>query len=91
MRVGSLPGYAALLLVLVGMLTGISLKRGFPAGDSEELSREERLRLETPLQYALIVKRYDEALKAMSQVMDINSVSPLTGLMALCLASQDEH
>ena len=90
MRVGSLSGYAALLLVLVGMLTGISLQRGFSADNSEELSQEERLRLETPLQYALIVKRYDEALKAMSQVMDINSISPLTGLTALCLASQDE-
>ena len=39
---GSLSRYAALLLVLMGILTGIILSRAFPADDSKVLTLEER-------------------------------------------------
>ena len=81
---------AVLLLILMGLLSGAVLHRALGADDSEELTVEERLQKEFPLQYALLDKDYDGALAVMPTVADIDALSPITGLTALCVASRDE-
>lgn len=82
--------YAAILLVLMGLPTGVVLNRAFGADNPKPPSPQERLRAESPLHYELLFKHYDHALKAMPGIDDVDAIDSTTGLTALGLASKDE-
>ena len=73
----------------MGLLSGFALHRAL-GEEIPELTIEERLQTEFPLQWALLIKDYEGALSAMPMVADIDEISPITGSTALCLAAKDE-
>ena len=83
--------------VLFGLATALSLL--IPCGRAQvvsdpgpalTLSLFEDLKAESPLQYKLIHKRYDDALAVMRKVEDIDALSQITGRTALGAACADE-
>ena len=50
----------------------------------------ERLKESSPLHFQLAGRKYDEALKTLPYVEDIDAIEPVTGLTALTIAAQNE-
>lgn len=50
----------------------------------------ERLKESSPLHFQLAARKYDEALKTLPYVEDVDTIEPVTGLTALTIAAQNE-
>ena len=50
----------------------------------------ERLKESSPLHFQLAGRKYDEALKTLPYVEDVDAIEPVTGLTALTMAAADE-
>ncbi len=82
--------YLAVLAVLVAV-GGVALV-GWAAESNKSTGKKlsERLKESSPVHYHLAQRHYDEALKLLPDVKDIDAIEPLTGSTALIFAAFDD-
>ncbi len=79
---------AALVAVLAVAVLGFGAATESKQTEGKTFS--ERLKESSAAHYWIAARKYDEALKALPYVGDIDAIEPVTGLTALCMAAQNE-